>query len=59
MAQLDTIYRAGAVGAAMWGDITINYPLWIAAKRIGAGIRPFPGTVSGLYKVLCIVYITC
>ena len=32
------ILRAASVGAAMGADILINYPLWIVAKRVGAGL---------------------
>ena len=34
--------RAFNVGAAMGADVVINYPLWIVAKRVGAGLSAFP-----------------
>ena len=34
--------RAFNVGAAMGADIVINYPLWIVAKRVGAGLPALP-----------------
>jgi len=34
--------RAATVGAAMAADILINYPLWIVAKRVGAGLSALP-----------------
>ena len=34
--------RACSVGAAMGADIVINYPLWIVAKRVGAGLSALP-----------------
>ena len=34
--------RACSVGAAMGADIVINYPLWIVAKRVGAGLTALP-----------------
>jgi GAF domain-containing protein len=43
--------RAGAVGVAMMGDIFCNYPLWIAAKRMGAAMKAFPGDFRSLYRV--------
>ena len=36
------VLRAASVGAAMACDIIINYPLWIVAKRVGAGLTAFP-----------------
>ena len=36
------ILRAASVGAAMACDIVINYPLWIVAKRVGAGLSALP-----------------
>ena len=36
------ILRAASVGAAMACDIVINYPLWIVAKRLGAGLSALP-----------------
>jgi hypothetical protein len=42
--------RSVAVGLAMCSDITCNYPLWIAAKRIGANLTPFPSDLKNLYK---------
>lgn len=47
----DTSYlRSVAVGAAMCCDIACNYPLWIAAKRMGANLSPFPSDFKNLYK---------
>lgn len=42
--------RSVAVGGAMCSDIACNYPLWIAAKRIGANLPPFPSDIKNLYK---------
>ncbi len=36
------VLRAASVGAAMGVDIVINYPLWIVAKRVGAGLSALP-----------------
>ena len=36
------VVRAASVGAAMAADILINYPLWIVAKRLGAGLSALP-----------------
>ena len=36
------VLRAASVGAAMACDIVINYPLWIVAKRVGAGLSALP-----------------
>ena len=36
------VLRAASVGAAMGMDIVINYPLWIVAKRVGAGLSALP-----------------
>jgi hypothetical protein len=36
------ILRAASVGAAMAADILVNYPLWIVAKRVGAGLSALP-----------------
>ena len=36
------VLRAASVGAAMAADILINYPLWIVAKRLGAGLSALP-----------------
>lgn len=32
-------------------DIGLNYPLWIAAKRAGAGMSLFPNNINELYRV--------
>ena len=37
-----SVLRARAAGAAMACDIVVNYPLWIVAKRVGAGLSAFP-----------------
>ena len=36
------VLRAASVGAAMSADVLINYPLWIVAKRVGAGLSALP-----------------
>ena len=36
------LLRAAGVGAAMGMDVVINYPLWIIAKRVGAGLPALP-----------------
>eukprot|EP01065_Artemidia_motanka_P040580 TRINITY_DN5108_c1_g1_i4.p1 TRINITY_DN5108_c1_g1~~TRINITY_DN5108_c1_g1_i4.p1 ORF type:complete len:264 (+),score=66.39 TRINITY_DN5108_c1_g1_i4:47-838(+) len=43
-----TARRAGVVGLAAAADIAVNYPLWIIAKRIGAGLSRPPA--SEMYK---------
>ena len=45
-----SVMRSLAVGLAMCSDIAFNYPLWIAAKRIGANLSPFPSDIKNLYK---------
>ena len=45
-----TFVRSFIVGLAMCCDIACNYPLWIAAKRIGANLSPFPSELKNLYK---------
>lgn len=42
--------RSFAVGTAMAADIAVNYAPWIAAKRIGAGLPPFPPLWRDVYK---------
>merc|ERR1712232_958838 len=32
------------------GDIAINYPMWIVAKRMGVGIPALPPTLPEMYK---------
>jgi len=39
---MDKVRRAGTVGAAIGADVVINYPLWIVAKRMGAGLPALP-----------------
>ena len=41
--------RAAVMGAGMAADIVVNYPLWIFAKRVGAGLPGFP-PLRSLYK---------
>ena len=38
-------WRSCCVGLAMGADICINYPLWVAAKRLGVGLSAFPGSL--------------
>jgi hypothetical protein len=45
-----SVVRSLTVGLAMCSDIACNYPLWIAAKRIGANLSPFPSDIKQLYK---------
>ena len=47
--MLDELVRSGAVAVAMGCDIGLNYPLWVAAKRLGVGLPAFPGTLRGIY----------
>jgi hypothetical protein len=42
--------RPMAVGVAMLGDIACNFPLWIMAKRLAAGLVAYPGTFRNLYR---------
>jgi hypothetical protein len=44
------ICRAVEVGFAMMSDILCNFPMWIAAKRMGAGLTPFPSSIRSVYK---------
>lgn len=44
-----TLLRAACVGASMGADIAINYPMWIVAKRVGAGLSPAVPPLSRLY----------
>ncbi len=46
---MDEILRSASVAVAMGCDIGLNYPLWIAAKRLGVGLPAFPSTVRGIY----------
>lgn len=41
--------RGAIVGAAMGADVIVNYPLWIVAKRVGAGLKALP-PLSLLYS---------
>mmetsp|Transcript_106587 Transcript_106587/g.244043 ORF Transcript_106587/g.244043 Transcript_106587/m.244043 type:complete len:186 (-) Transcript_106587:187-744(-) len=41
--------RPAVMGLAAVCDITFNYPLWIVAKRTGAGL-PLPRSVTETYK---------
>lgn len=45
-----SLMRTFGVGMAMCCDIVCNYPLWIAAKRIGANLSPFPAEIKHIYK---------
>lgn len=45
-----SLMRTFVVGLAMCSDILCNYPLWIAAKRIGANLSPFPTELKHVYK---------
>lgn len=45
-----SLMRTFGVGVAMCCDIICNYPLWIAAKRIGANLSPFPTDIKHIYK---------
>lgn len=49
---------SGAVAVAMLADIVINYPLWIVGKRIGAGLTPYPGSLSLIYKGSGLLYVS-
>ena len=31
-------------------DIALNYPLWVAAKRLSVGMSAFPSTVRAVYR---------
>lgn len=46
---MDSALRAACVSGAMGADIAINYPLWIVAKRVGAGLTPAVPPLSRLY----------
>lgn len=43
------VRRSAVVATAMGCDIILNYPLWVAAKRLGVGLPAFPGTFRGIY----------
>ena len=44
-------FRVCEVAIATMCTILCNFPMWIAAKRMGAGLKPFPPTLRSLYKV--------
>eukprot|EP00933_Yihiella_yeosuensis_P060761 TRINITY_DN63547_c0_g1_i1.p1 TRINITY_DN63547_c0_g1~~TRINITY_DN63547_c0_g1_i1.p1 ORF type:complete len:301 (+),score=48.18 TRINITY_DN63547_c0_g1_i1:62-904(+) len=48
--QKEHIWRSMSIGMSMGADIAVNYPMWIAAKRLGAGLRAFPPTLRQVYK---------
>ena len=39
---MDNSWRSAHVAVAAGADTVINYPLWIVAKRMGAGLPAFP-----------------
>jgi len=49
-ALLQQLRRSTSVGIGCAADILTNYPLWIAAKRMGVGIPAMPATIPQLYK---------
>ena len=50
MASSTEAQRTIATGVAMGVDISLNYPLWIAAKRLGVGLTAFPSSVREIYR---------
>ena len=44
------LWRSASVGIGCAADILTNYPLWIAAKRMGVGIPAMPANFCQLYK---------
>ena len=46
---MSNVRQSFNVGVAMGADIAINYPLWIAAKRLSVGLSAFPSTIRGVY----------
>jgi len=49
-ALVQQLWRSASVGIGCAADIVTNYPLWIAAKRMGVGIPAMPTTIPQLYK---------
>ena len=47
---MDEAQRIAATGAAMGADIALNYPLWVAAKRLGVGLSAFPPSIREVYR---------
>ena len=46
----EELLQSTAVGFAMGCDIAMNYPLWVAAKRLSVGMSAFPPTLRAVYR---------
>ena len=46
----EQILHSSTVGFAMGCDIALNYPLWVAAKRLSVGTSAFPSTLRAVYR---------
>ena len=47
---MEQIRHSSTVGFAMGCDTALNYPLWVAAKRLSVGMSAFPSTVRAVYR---------
>lgn len=48
--------RALVMGCGMISDCVVNYPMWIAAKRVGVGLPPFPSSAFETYKGVGVLF---
>jgi len=46
----EQLQHSSTVGFAMGCDIALNYPLWVAAKRLSVGTTAFPSTLRAVYR---------
>lgn len=46
----EAMLRSCCVGGATAADIAVNYPLWIVARRIGAGIASLSPRLLAVLK---------
>ena len=47
---MNELRHTSTVGFAMSCDIALNYPLWVAAKRLSVGLDAFPSTIRSVYR---------
>ena len=47
---MQEIQQSTTVGFAMGCDIAMNYPLWVAAKRLSVGMTAFPSTFRAISR---------
>jgi len=45
-----SLWRSFSVAVGMAFDIALNYPAWVAAKRLGVGLPAFPNTIRETYQ---------